>query len=112
VAVAAPIVRRKAIAVDRRSARFEARSIRRATTSSSILREALTSAPIRMIANEPTSIPIPVPRETRSIRIAKIELSAVAAARIVAVVAPSSAHWLRNPEPRSADQALDRPTYQ
>ncbi len=38
---------------------------------------------------------MPVPVETASIRIAKIAASAPAAARMRAVVAPSSAHWLR-----------------
>ena len=84
-----------AIAVDSRSDSADARSIRRATTSSSIRRSAETSAPITTSAAAPINSSMPASGDSTSVRTANTTASAAAAARIVAVVAPSRAHCSR-----------------
>ena len=88
-------LRSNAMAVDRRSDSLLARSMRRATVSSSSRRAADSTPPSTTIAPAPISIAMPVAGFTSSMRTANTETSAAAAARINAVVAPSSAHWLR-----------------
>ena len=87
--------RLNATAVDSRSDRLDARSIRRAMRSSSIRRAAASTAPRTTTPAAPISSARPVERAISSTRIAKITASAAAAATMAAVVAPSSAHWPR-----------------